>query len=303
MITRRLFLRWLLGLPFLSLLSFPVPESQAEPLNPTAKLIHVDIDPNELGKIFLPAVGMVADVGEALRALLEALHSVKIPEADLKSREERCRTLRETFLRETAIPEFRLEGTPVSSLAITLCLAEVLAPTDIIVLHSVTFEKWFMGFYDQRVNPAAFHFGAGGTLGWGYPAALGVQVARPEQRVVNIMGDGGFIMNLQELETAVREKIPVKVIVNNNFCYGNIRSRQVAEFGGRLIGSLYTNPDFGQIANCFGAYGEKVEREADLLAALKDHVVAEDGRYPHVRERRRHRDAEHAERQRQDAQR
>jgi acetolactate synthase-1/2/3 large subunit len=94
--------------------------------------------------------------------------------------------------------------------------------------------------------------------------------------VVAVIGDGGFLMNIQELETAAREKIPVKVLVMNNFCYGNVRSRQVAEFGGRLIGCLYGNPDFSQLAALFGVDGHRMETDEDVLPVLS-RAMAHDG--------------------------
>jgi acetolactate synthase-1/2/3 large subunit len=245
-------------------------------INPSSQLIHIDIDPNELGKIFLPAVGIAADAGEALKAMLEELDGIGKLEQDFQSRQQRCEGLRKSFLKEAELPDMPAQDTHVSSPAVIRALGNIISPDDILLFHSVTFEKWFLTYYNQTVNPGSFYLGTGGTLGWGLPAAMGIQIACPQRKVVAVIGDGGFLMNIQELETAAREKIPVKVLVMNNFCYGNVRSRQVAEFGGRLIGCLYGNPDFSQLAALFGVDGHRMERDEDVLPVLS-RAMAHDG--------------------------
>ena len=106
-------------------------------------------------------------------------------------------------------------------------------------------------------------------MGFGFPAAIGAQLAQPKRRVISITGDGGFMMVLQELETAVRYKAPVIVIVMNNFCFANVKEKQLKTYGGRVIGSEYSNPDFAQLAKLFGAHGERVEKTSEIVPALK----------------------------------
>ena len=105
-------------------------------------------------------------------------------------------------------------------------------------------------------------------MGFGLPAAIGAQLAHPDRRVIAITGDGAFMMVLQELETAVRYKIPVVVVIMNNFSFANVKEKQIREYGGRLTGSEYSNPDFAQLAKLFGAYGERVEKAEDVMPAL-----------------------------------
>ena len=106
-------------------------------------------------------------------------------------------------------------------------------------------------------------------MGFGFPAAIGAQLAQPKRRVISITGDGGFMMVLQELETAVRYKAPVIVVVMNNFCFGNVKEKQLKTYGGRVIGSEYSNPDFAQLAKLFGAHGERVEKTSEIVPAMK----------------------------------
>jgi acetolactate synthase-1/2/3 large subunit len=106
-------------------------------------------------------------------------------------------------------------------------------------------------------------------MGWGFPAAMGVQLARPQEPVVCVSGDGSFWMVAQDLETAVRERIPVVTVITNNFAFGNTRDRQRIDHGGRYVGVFYGNPDFAAYARLLGAHGEHVERPEDLVPAIE----------------------------------
>jgi len=98
---------------------------------------------------------------------------------------------------------------------------------------------------------------------------MGVQLARPDSRVVTLAGDGGFLMTVQDLETAVREKLPVVCLVLNNFAFGSINTRQKAYYAGREVWSRLQNPDFVQLAEAFGVWAVRVERGEDLEEALR----------------------------------
>ena len=130
-----------------------------------------------------------------------------------------------------------------------------------------------MGTWIQRylpfTAPGRFYAAAGGSMGWGLPAAMGVQLARPDDRVIALCGDGSFWMVAQDLETAVREGLPVVTIVNNNFAYGNTRDRQRTTHGGRYHGVFYDNPDFAEFARLVGAHGERVEHTDELVPAIR----------------------------------
>ena len=112
-------------------------------------------------------------------------------------------------------------------------------------------------------------------MGAGLPAAMGIKVACPDRQVVAVAGDGGFAMTMQDLETCVRERIGVTVVVMNNFAYGNIKIRQQTKFGNRLIGCEYGNPDFAELARLFGAHGERVLEPGQLEPALERALSAD----------------------------
>ena len=156
----------------------------------------------------------------------------------------------------------------VSSAAVVSALARARDAHDpIIVSDAPTFAGW-MQRYLRVTRPGSFLGNAGGAMGWGLPAALGVKLARPDEQVVCVSGDGSFWMVAQDLETAVREDIPVVVVITNNFAYGNTRDRQRTAHGGRYIGVHYDNPDFAAYAELCGALGIRVERDEDVGDAI-----------------------------------
>jgi len=119
--------------------------------------------------------------------------------------------------------------------------------------------------YDPRTFITA---GYQGTLGYGFPTALGAQVAAGQRKVVSINGDGGFMYNVQELSTMVRHEINAVVIVFNDNAFGNVRRIQKQMFGGRLIASDLSNPDFVRLAEAFGVEGLRAETPDRLRSTL-----------------------------------
>ncbi|GEM_PF-1348686 len=108
-----------------------------------------------------------------------------------------------------------------------------------------------------------------GAMGFAFPAALGVKLAAPERDVYAVVGDGEFMTTVQDLETAVREKIPVKIIVINDNSYRVLYARQKAQKMGRVFGTLHTNPDFVKLAETFGVEAMAINRDEDIPKAVK----------------------------------
>jgi len=108
-----------------------------------------------------------------------------------------------------------------------------------------------------------------GSVGGAFPIGLGAKLARPDRPVMCSMGDMGMMCNIGELETAVRENIPVVAVVFNDQGLGNERAHQSEMYGGRIYGVDYRNPDFGALARVFGAYGEHVTHPMELEGALR----------------------------------
>jgi acetolactate synthase-1/2/3 large subunit len=228
-------------------------------LSPRTRLIHVDIDPAELGRIQVPEIGIPADAGLAAADLLCAL----APQGSTVPI-QRVRDLNIAYRKESwlSVPETQAG---VGAAALTSALADVLGQRPgILVADAPSSGVWIERHLPIR-TAGGYHASAGGAMGWGFPAALGIKLARPDEDVLCLSGDGSFWMVAQDLETAVREDIPVVTVVANNFAYGNTRDRQRNARGERYIGVFYDNPDFAEFARLNGAYGERVT-DADKLA-------------------------------------
>ena len=115
-----------------------------------------------------------------------------------------------------------------------------------------------------------------GTLGYGFPTALGVKVGRPDVPVISVTGDGGFMFGVQELATAVQHKIGLVTLVFNNDRYGNVQQMQKNNYGGRVIATDLHNPDFVKLAEAFGAQALRAESPEELRAAIKKGIALND---------------------------
>jgi acetolactate synthase-1/2/3 large subunit len=152
-------------------------------------------------------------------------------------------------------------------------LRERLPPDAIITNGAGNYTAWchrFLQFSAYRSQVAPVN----GTMGYGVPAAVAAKALHPERTVVGFAGDGCFLMNGQELATAVHYGLAVVVIVINNGMYGTIRMHQEQRYPGRVIGTGLTNPDFAQYARAFGAFGEAVMETAGFAPAFERALAA-----------------------------
>ena len=235
-------------------------------LNPDAVLIHVDVDEQVLGRVYVPEVGICADASGVAAALLTQT-SAGSPAAT--ERADRLGKLRTAFLEQSVAPDQHARHGTVSSAAVLSALQSfVHDPSSVLVADAPGFGTWIHRYLTLD-RPNSFYGAAGGSMGWGFPAAMGIKLARPDQQVVMVTGDGSFWMVAQDLETAVRENIPLVILITNNFAFGNTRDRQRFAYGERYNGVFYQNPDFAKFAELLGAYGERVEADEDVAPALQ----------------------------------
>ena len=228
-------------------------------LDDDLKIIRIDIDAGQLARIAKPEIGIVADAKSALSELVTALHRHG---AARKSRKDEL-----TELKAATFRKFEHDVGP--QMDILKVIREEL-PEDGFLVDEVTqvgYASWY-GFpvYQPR------HFitsGYQGNLGYGYTTALGVQVANPDKKVVVLGGDGGFMYQATEMATAVKYRLNLVNIVFNNHSYGNVQRAQQEQFGGNVIGSDLTNPDFVRFAESFGAPGFRVDTTEQLRKALQ----------------------------------
>lgn len=239
---------------------------------PGTAIIHVDIDPDVVGVNQPVALGIVADVGEALRALQAALAGRR----DVGRRQRLAQSAhdREAFeASNTARPSSA--RSPVDPEGIVADLAGRLPADAIMTGDAGNFWGWFAR-YRRFTRPGAFLGPTSGAMGYAMPAAVGAALARPGTLAVAVAGDGGFLMNGQELETAVRHHLPVLALVFNNCSYGTIRTHQERAYPGRVSGTALGPVDFALYARALGAHGERVADNRDFVPAL-ERALAHDG--------------------------
>jgi acetolactate synthase-1/2/3 large subunit len=241
----------------------------------TATLIHVDVDEHVLGRVYIPEVGMLADAAttasliDSRLAARNADSSSDVEAAATAARIDRLAELRAAYLSQTVVPPIPPTQRGVSSAAVLAAVQTVVdEPDTVLISDSAGFGTWIHR-YMRFDRPNTFYGAAGGSLGWGFPASMGIKLARPDSAVICVVGDGGFWMVAQDVETAVRENIAITIVVVNNFAFGNTRDRQKVSFGERYNGVFYGNPDFAEFARMLGAYGERVETDDELAPALK----------------------------------
>jgi acetolactate synthase I/II/III large subunit len=225
------------------------------PARPDLPVIRLDIDPEELART-PDALGVPGRAAPTLDALLAVLRAQANPAWADRIAEARARTATELAT---------LSPHPAYLAAIRAVL-----PDDGILVDEICQAGFYSWFAYPVFAPRSFvTSGLQGTLGSGYPAALGVAVARPGVPVVSISGDGGFMFAAQELATAAQYAIPVVAVVFNNGAFGNVRRDQMEQFGGRLVGSVLQNPDFVRLAETFGVRGARATSPAALKQALE----------------------------------
>ena len=239
-------------------------------LSPATRLVHVDVDPDELGRIHVPEVGIASDAALAAAALLERLPEVPADDA----RRTRREALREEFDRVSSLEADELAaddpGTGVSGITAVRVLQGLMDRDSVLLLQDApSFAPWTHRHL-RLTRPRSLFASAGGAMAWGLPAAMGIALARPHEKVVVVSGDGSFWMVAQDLETCVREGIPLVTLVMNNFAYGNTRDRQRSAHGGRYLGVFYGNPDFAGFARSLGAFGVRVEKDDELGPAVEE---------------------------------
>ena len=238
-----------------------------------ASLIHIDIDPVEIGKIYQPQLGICADAKQTLTALIADFEARgPAQKFDRAARMNWVGKLRESYVPVTKLPSAFLSG-KMHAGEIVRAMKALLPPETIIVSDSGAFIYFVLRYYSFNV-PGTLIAPAGGTMGFGLPAAIGAKLAKPETPVVCVSGDGGFLMTLQEIETAVRYGLNVVSIVFNNGGLGNIIAKQRKQYEGRLMGSRFGNPDFCKLAESFGAHGEHVTHPDQMAPALRKALQA-----------------------------
>jgi acetolactate synthase I/II/III large subunit len=228
-------------------------------------LIRIDADPAQQHRTAPATIGITADARLALATLAERIgrHNRR-----RESRKEEVGGINRILHEELNAAQ--------PQAALGLALREAIPDDAIVIDESCQVGYWSrsgMPVYEPRTYITS---GYQGTLGYGYPTALGAKVGNPDRKVISFNGDGGFMFNVQELATAVQHKIAVAIVVFDDGAYGNVLRTQRESFGGRTIASELRNPSFARLAEVFGMPGVKAETPEALTGALRE-ALTHDG--------------------------
>jgi len=231
---------------------------------PNAKIIHIEIDNAEINKNIEVDVPIVADAKVAMKMLLAAT-SKKLKKGEGKEWSKRVKDVKEKLsplMKD--LPKDLVPKTLLNEL-------RKLLPENGIVTTEVGQNQMWSALYFKALKPRTFISSGGlGTMGFGFPAAIGAKVACPDRPVVDIAGDGSFIMSEQELATSITENIPVTVIILNNSVLGMVAQWQRTLYDRRYMAvSLGKVPDFVKLAEAYGAQGFRATSIAEFQKAVK----------------------------------
>jgi acetolactate synthase-1/2/3 large subunit len=257
---------------------------------PSAKIIHIDIDPVSINKIVKAHVSIISDCREALQRLND-LSAGKV----LLSEEQTKEWLDQVEKWRKAVPLSYCRSEKIKPQYVIEKLYELTNGEAIITTEVGQNQMWAAQFYHFDHPDTFISSGGLGTMGFGLPAAIGAQVAFPDRLVVDIAGDGSIQMNIQELATAVHYNLPVKVVILNNGFLGMVRQWQEMFYGKRYSQTHMKQAlDFVKLAEAFGAVGLRATKPSEVEAVLRKgletpgavmmdfHVEPEEQVYPMV---------------------
>ncbi len=226
------------------------------------KIIHINALPAEVDEHYIVEVGVIGDLGEALDGIAER--------ADAKD-EYLAASLRQTIVDEMAAHADDT-GFPIKPQKILWDLRQALNPEDVVISDVGAHKMWMARMYQEEVSNTCIISNGFASMGIAVPGALAAKFVFPERTVVAVTGDAGFMMNSQEIETALRHGLAFVILIWTDSEYGLIKWHQLRRFG-RASNITFNNPDFVKYAESFGAKGYRVESAGDLLPTLKKAIA------------------------------
>jgi acetolactate synthase-1/2/3 large subunit len=250
---------------------------------PPTKLIHVDIDPEEIGRNYPVALGLMADV----RTFLRQIHAELDRRSDLTKRADARKkwlaqidTYRKEWDRFVA-PGFSDDTTPVNPQRAALEIDKALPEDAILVSDIGVHHNWLLSFYKPKRPDSLIGSMGFGPMGFGVAGVMGAKFAAPDRPCVSVCGDGAFFMHANVLGTAVEYNLPVVWVVWNNYAYASIRGLQRGYLGGRELATDFHDPntgqryspDFAAMARSCGVDGVRVDRAGDIGEAIRKAIA------------------------------
>ena len=229
------------------------------------KLVQIDIDPRNAGWTFPVEVGLIGDAREVLGQLIAAAGqseyagSIDVP---ARTRAVQARKAKSGFFEDDALHS---DETPVLPQRLVRILRDSLDDDAVVSLDAGNNRVWMCHYFQTKAPKTFFAPGGLAGMGWAMPAALALKLVYPNRQVVGVTGDGGFMMSIHAIQTAVQYKLPVVYVVMNDSALGMVRMNQ----GDRPMASEFGDVDHGAIARGFGAFGVQVQDPRDLPGALE----------------------------------
>ena len=251
---------------------------------PPTKLIHVDIDPDEIARNYPVALGLMADVRTFLRQLLAEIDA-RISRGQMPAERGAWLDAIAGYRKEWEAfiaPGFKADTTPIAPQRAVQEIDRVLPEDTILVSDIGVHHNWLIQFCKPKRPDSLIGSMGFGPMGFGVAGALGAKLAAPGRPCVAVVGDGAFLMHASVLATAYEYQIPVVYVIWNNYAYGSIRGLQRGYLGGRELATDFKhpgtnkpyNPDFAAMARAAGVAGVSVGRATDLADAVRDGIAS-----------------------------
>jgi acetolactate synthase-1/2/3 large subunit len=242
-----------------------------------ARIIHVDIDPSSISKSIKVDIPIVGDACEVLSDLLKLLKE------KYRGKLQSFRNKMKPWLKQIEMWKknhpltYKMDSNKIKPQYVVERIYELTKGKAIITTEVGQNQMWAAQFY-KFSKPRTFLTSGGlGTMGYGFPAAIGAQIARPDAVVIDIAGDGSIQMNIQELATAVQYRLPVKVAILNNRFLGMVRQWQELFYGKRYsMSCVHCHPDFVLLAEAYGAVGLRAEKPSEVDSVIKTALKVKD---------------------------
>ena len=232
----------------------------------TTSIIHIGMTPAEIDSSYIPLVEVVGDISDSLMDIMKRTDRQGKPNASAISLRSKLINNYEYYAQD--------EGFPVKPQKIIYDLRQVMAPEDIVISDVGAHKMWMARHYHCDCPNTCIISNGFAAMGIAIPGAIAAKLVHPDKKVVAVTGDGGFMMNCQELETALRAKTPFVTLIFNDNGYGLIEWKQINQFGHSSFID-FGNPDFVKFAESMGLKGYRVESAADLIPTLKE-ALAQD---------------------------